>query len=156
MTDNLLDNQEDVARAIFSPLMIDDEGNLSRAAFALRHNEDYISVAQTSISSWMNDLCSIPENENRRLYGYCLLNVKSIRELSFVYRKYQATFEVVEKHTPSNPSHSGIYVLLDNAILKGDRKKGLKNIPEDVAVDTFTMRYQRKLVNLAQGNIVRL
>lgn len=155
MADKPLDNQENVARAIFSPLMIDENGNLSRAAFALRHNEDYISVAQTSVPSWLDDIYSIPENANRKLFGYCILNVHNIRSLTFPYRKYQVVFEVCEKHTPVNQSHAGIYVLLDEAVLKGDKKNILKNIPEDVAVDTLTMRYQKKLVDLAQINFVK-
>ena len=56
----------------------------------------------------------------------------------------------------TNKSHAGIYILLDNAVLKGDKKNILKNIPEDVAVDTFTMRYQQKLVNIAQENFIKL
>lgn len=156
MTDKPLDNNENVARAVFSPLMIDENGNLSRAAFSLRHNEDYISVAQINVSTWLNDIFSIPENANRKLFGYCVLNVQLVRNLAFQYKKYQVGYEVCEKHSETNKSHAGIYVLLDNAVLKGDKKNILKNIPEDVAVDTFTMRYQQKLVNIAQENFIKL
>ena len=43
-----LPSTEIVARAVFSPLMINESGQLLRTAFSLRHNEGYISVCQMS------------------------------------------------------------------------------------------------------------
>lgn len=154
MTGKLLLDQEDVARAIFSPLMLDEHGNLSRAAFDLRHNEDYISVCQMSVASWMSDIHSIPETINRKLFGYCALNVLDIRNLSFMIKSHNLIFEVCEKHIPTNKSHAGIYILLDNSTIKGDRKNILKNIPEDVPASTLAMRYQRRLLDIAEKQIV--
>ncbi|MBQ3691512.1 MAG: hypothetical protein II937_16815 [Bacteroidales bacterium] len=156
MIDKPLSDNEDVVRAIFSPLMIDENGNLSRAAFSLRHNEDYISVCRTSVPTWLEDVHSIPENENRKLFGYCVLNVFSVRSLGFYYRNYNVCFEVCEKHTPKNKSHAGIFVLLNNQVLKGDRKTILKNIPEDVPSDALSMRYQRRLLDIAAKKFIVL
>ena len=49
-------DSENVVRAIFCPLMVDNTGKLTKAAFFLRHNEDYYSVARMCIDSWQDDI----------------------------------------------------------------------------------------------------
>ena len=87
-----LPNNEDVARAVFSPKMIDGSGRLLLAAFALRVFKDgtkeyYISVSRMSINSWMSDIKKIPQYKNRRLYGYAALNVDAPKSIVKSLRK---------------------------------------------------------------------
>ena len=149
-----LRNTENCARAIFSPLMIDEKGNISRSAFALRHNEDYISVCQMSVASWADDMKAIPENEQRRFYGYAVLNVRQTRALSFSHVGKLVSFDVVDKHTERNKSHAGIIVLLDGQQIKGDKRLTVKPVPADIAIDAFVLRFQARLAALAQRNYI--
>ncbi|MBR2238896.1 MAG: hypothetical protein IJ887_13700 [Prevotella sp.] len=70
-----IDNSENVARAIFSPAMVDDTGKITKAAFHLRHNEDYFSVSRMNVEGWMTDIKSIPTSNTRVPYGYSKMNV---------------------------------------------------------------------------------
>ena len=151
-----LNNTEDVARAIFSPLMVDEYGNILRSAFALRHNEDYISVCRMATRSWKEDMSSIPQGESRRLYGYTVLNTGQIRELSFNFANKAAVFDVVDKHTEKNLSHAGIVIMFDGSLLRGDRHLTVKPFPDDVPIDGFVLRMQTKLAVLAQKNMIKL
>ncbi|MBQ5453216.1 MAG: hypothetical protein IIT56_09510 [Bacteroidales bacterium] len=83
MNEHLSDN-ENVARAVFSPQMISADGSLLLSAFALRvfkdgTKENYISVSRMSADNWMSDIKKIPQYKNRLLYGYAALNVGKIR-----------------------------------------------------------------------------
>ena len=78
-TVTIIEDNDNVARAVFFPQMISSEGVLSRAIFSLRHNESYISVCQMSIESWLDDIRKIPVNDDRQLNGYAVLNVGDIR-----------------------------------------------------------------------------
>ena len=64
-----IDNSENVARAIFSPAMVDDTGKITKAAFHLRHNEDYFSVSRMNVEGWMTDIKSIPTSNTRECRG---------------------------------------------------------------------------------------
>lgn len=61
MSEKRLLDAEHVARAIFLPAMLDSKGNVSLAAFTLRHNEGYSSVARMSVEDWLDDIKKIPE-----------------------------------------------------------------------------------------------
>ena len=150
-----LDSSENVARAIFSPLMINESGQLLRSAFSLRHNESYISVCQMSKESWLDDVRSIPTNENRVLEGYATLTVADVRKLAFVHQWKTVTFEVFDKSTELNKSHAGITISFDGNELKGDRNLTLKDLPEDVSAPVVLLRAQRRLLNLANRRFVR-
>ena len=65
----LTDSSEKVARAIFSPMMIDVQGRITANAFALRHKESYISVNRLAVPSWLDDIKTIPQKRNRMLFG---------------------------------------------------------------------------------------
>lgn len=93
---------EDVARAIFSPMMIDDDGRIKRAAFMLRHHEDYISVCRMAVDSWFEDMLQIPQSKNRHLFGYAAMNVGEIRQLTFLYANKIVSFDVQDKQTERN------------------------------------------------------
>ena len=147
---NSLPGKENVARAIFSPMMIDDNGHIQRAAFMLRHNEDYISVCRMAIDSWHDDMLMIPQNSSRLLFGYAVMNVGEVRQLAFYSANKKIGFDVVEKQTERNRSHAGIVISLDGSSLKGDKVLSLKPVPSDVSVDAIIMRYQKRLANLAQ------
>lgn len=112
MSEKRLLDAEHVARAIFSPAMLDSNGNVSLAAFTLRHNEGYFSVARMAVEGWLDDLKRIPETPLRRLGGYCKMEVGEIRRLGFVYdEEYKIGFDVEDKATTTNMSHAGIIII---------------------------------------------
>ena len=149
-------NGANVARAIFSPQMIDASGNITRAAFSLRHNENYISVCQMNVMSWMDDVKSIPINKYRELVGYAALNVGEVRNQAFQYKKHHVTFDVVDKHTENNKSHAGIFIFLDGEGLKGDRSGLFKPLPANISAPPLQLRVQGRLLQLARQHFVRL
>lgn len=155
MSDNRLPDSEFVARAIFLPAMIDQAGHVSLAAFSLRHNEGYFSVARMAVDGWMKDICGISTTPSRRLGGYCKLNVGDIRSLGFSYGdSVEVTFEVEAMPSANNKSHAGISVLFAESVLKGDRKEMLKPLPEGVSSTSLLMRIQMRLSGLADKSFV--
>ena len=152
----VIDNSANVARAIFSPQMIDASGNITRAAFSLRHNENYISVCLMNVMSWMDDVKSIPNNKDRELVGYAVLNAGDIRNQAFQYKKHHVTFDIVDKHSENNKSHAGIFIYLDNEGLKGDRIGFFKPLPANISASPLQLRVQGRLLKLARQHFVRL
>ena len=75
MSDKRLLDTERVVRAIFLPAMLDSNGKVSLAAFTLRHNEGYFSVARMAVEGWLDDLKRIPSSATRQLGGYCKMGV---------------------------------------------------------------------------------
>ena len=72
----MIEDIENVARAIFSPKMIID-GEIQPEAFRLRSSisENYLSVMRMSVPSWVEDVKKIPQRKNRKLYGFAEMNV---------------------------------------------------------------------------------
>lgn len=155
MSEKKLLDAEHVARAIFLPAMLDSKGNVSLAAFTLRHNEGYFSVARMSVEGWLDDIKRIPETPTRRLGGYCEMGVGEIRSLGFAYDKEnKVDFDVEVKATTTNKSHAGIMLMLSNNILKGDKSDMLKPLPMGVSATGLLMRIQTKLSQLAGKSFV--
>ena len=147
---------ESVARAIFSPAMIDSTGNISKAAFGLRHNESYISVARMSVNGWLDDIKSIPETPTRQLFGYGQLIVGEIRSIDVSFFDKQIVFDVEDKSTVNNKSHAGIIVQYDDVQLKGDKNLVLKPLQEHLPASMLLLKIQSKLANIANKKFVRL
>ena len=148
-------DSENVARAIFCPLMVDNTGKLTKAAFFLRHNEDYYSVARMNIDSWQNDIQSIPGANDRIPYGYAIMNVGEIRSLELSFFDSSAIFEVEDKSSLKNMSHAGITVCFEGKQLKGDKKLVLKPLKDNMPASILMLKIQSKLVNLANKSIVK-
>lgn len=157
MSDVKLYNTEFVARAIFLPAMLDSNGNVSLAAFTLRHNEGYFSVARMAVPGWMEDIIRIPTTPNRQLGGYCKMGVGNIRNLRFFYgEKNDVAFEVEDKSSETNRSHAGIILMLSEKTLKGDKAEILKPLPTGVSATGLLLRVQTKLSQLAAKNYVTI
>ena len=150
MSEMRLLDAEHVARAIFLPAMLDSNGNVSLAAFSLRHNEGYFSVARMAVDGWLDDIKRIPTTPTRQLGGYCKMGVGEIRDLRFTYdEQNDVTFDVEDKATDSNKSHAGIILILSEKELKGDKSSLLKPLPSGVSATGLLMRIQAKLAQLA-------
>lgn len=155
MSDKKLLDSEHVARAIFLPAMLDTNGNVSLAAFTLRHNEDYISVARMAVDGWMEDIRQIPTSPMRQLGGYCKMGVGDIRNLGFVYNETnELSFDVEEKATATNKSHAGITLNFGENIIKGDKVVVLRPLPKGVSATGLLMRIQTKLSQLASKTYI--
>lgn len=153
-SEKLLD-VERVARAIFLPAMLDSNGNVSLAAFTLRHNEGYFSVARMTVESWLEDFKRIPTSPMRQLGGYCQMIVGDIRNLGFSYcDEYDVVFDVKDKATETNKSHAGIELLFGENALKGDKTAVLKPLPTGISASGLLMRIQTKLTQLASKSFV--
>ena len=85
----MIDNSEQIARALFSPKMIID-GVIQPEAFRLRPaiKEEYISVVRMGITSWQDDILKIPQRKNRVLYVYAEMNVGDIRSIKLEKTEY--------------------------------------------------------------------
>ena len=150
-----VESTENVARAIFLPAMVDLSGKVSRAAFYLRHNESYFSVARMSVNGWQEDIFAIPQNESRRLVGFARMNVGEIRNLELSFYDCHISFDVVDKSTEKNNSHSGITVALNDVHLSGDKAKILKPIPENMPASMLLLKIQSCLAKLANKGLTR-
>ena len=156
MSEKKLLDSEYVARAIFLPAMLDSNGNVSLAAFSLRHNEDYFSVARMAVEGWLNDIRRIPTSTMRQLGGYCKMGVGDIRGLGFDYdEKNKVAFDVEDKATIANKSHAGIMLMMSEKLLKGDKSAVLKPLPMGVSATGLLMRIQTRLSQLAGKSVLR-
>ncbi len=150
MSDKRLLDAEHVARAIFLPAMLDFNGKISLAAFTLRHNEGYFSVARMAVEGWIDDIKRIPSSATRQFGGYCKMGVGDIRNLGFTYsEKNEVAFDVEDKATTTNKSHAGIMLLFGENTLKGDKEAVLKPLPTGVSATGLLMLIQSKLSQLA-------
>ncbi len=140
---NIVADNENVARLLFSPLFICD-GVLSQKAFTLDKdiNETYISVLRPAISSFDADFDGI-KKEGNILYGYALLNVGEIRSCNIQYKK-KIEFDVLPRNAGKRKSHAGIFTTIDNTKIKG----GMPQTVERMLARMF-------LVKIAQKNIVQ-
>lgn len=145
----MLDNRENVARAIFEPKMV-YQGRLLAPAFELRPSirEDYLSVVRLSVEGWKDDIFKIPQHKNRRLYGYAELNVGDIRAINLNLVKY----DVREVDTTRLASHAGIFITVNGEPLVGGESLSL--LPEGVSEDFLLLAIRNRLVNLAQRKLV--
>ena len=151
-----INSAENVVRAIFSPAMIDNAGNISKAAFSLRHNEDYISVARISIEGWLNDIKSIPVSGNRKLVGYGKMKVCDIKSLDVPFFRKPIVFDVEAKATKKNQSHAGITITYDGEQLRGDKVSFLKPVQEMYPTSMLMLKIQTNLANLANQNFIKI
>lgn len=138
-----VDDIENVARLLFSPLFICD-GILSQKAFTLDKdsNENYISVLRPAIDSFNTDFEGI-KKEGNILYGYALLNVGEIRNCNIPYHK-EIEFDVLPRNAGKRKSHAGIFTTINNTKIKG----GMPQTIERLLARSF-------LVKIAQKNIVQ-
>jgi hypothetical protein len=156
MSEKKLLDSEYAARAIFLPAMLDSNGNVSLAAFSLRHNEDYFSVARMAVKGWLDDIRRIPTSTMRQLGGYCKMGVGDIRGLGFDYdEKNKVAFDVEDKATIVNKSHAGIMLMMSEKLLKGDKSAVLKPLPIGVSATGLLMRIQTRLSLLAGKSVLR-
>ena len=144
----MLSNDENVARAIFSPRMI-YKGELQTEAFRLREHiaENYLSVLRTSIPTWKDDILKIPQRKNRQLYGYAEMNVGEIRNASF----QQVCFDAEATDNLLIKSHAGIFITVNGEQLIGGKR--LESLQNDAAQDFLLLLIQRRLVTIARKKL---
>lgn len=114
----LIPDQENVARAIFSPKMV-YRGMILPATFELRPhiNEEYLSVMRMAFDLWKSDILNIPQRKNRELYGYAEMNVGDVRNI----KKDNVVFDIKPCDNVSVKSHAGIFITVNNEKLVGGR-----------------------------------
>jgi len=111
-------NEEDIARVVLSPLMVED-GEVSPSAFQLRdlHKpEDYVSVIRHNyiVPSLENIPVKHPPKGNV-VYGYALLNTGICRKITYK----DITIDVIAHPNSNNPYHAGIHFEKSKAAIKG-------------------------------------
>ncbi len=144
----MINNEENVARVIFSPRMV-YKGVLQTEAFRLREHiaESYLSVLRMTIPTWQTDVMLIPQRKNRQLFGYAVMNVGEIREAKF----QQVEYDVMAFNDQEMKSHAGIFITVDGEQLIGGKK--LENIKDNDAQDFLLLLIQRRLVEIARKNL---
>lgn len=155
-----LSDSEYVARAIFSPQMIGDNGELLFSAFALRvfkdgTVEEYISVNRMSVESWHDDMRKIPQRKNRYLYGYATLNVGQVHHISLQVNGHQVEFNVYDCSENSVPSHAGIFVGIEENVLTGGANPVLSALAPNQPESFVMMAIQEELLNIAKNKFIR-
>ncbi len=147
----MIADTDNVARAIFSPRMINN-GMVLPMAFELRPSirEEYLSVMTMSVDSWMSDISKIPQYKNRRLFGYAKMNVSEIRNIDLPAAKY----DVRECPTENAKSHSGIFIKVYGLPLIGGEK--ITKVPNGYTEDFYLLALRRELVNIAQKGLVEI
>lgn len=144
----IINNQENVARVLFSPRMIVD-GKIQPEAFRLRDsiNEDYLSVMRMAFPTWKKDVGRIPQRKNRKLYGYAEMNVGEISGI----RLKGVRYDVRECPQSSFSSHAGIFISVHGEkLIGGNLLKGVQNAMEQ---DYLVLAIQRELVDIAQKKL---
>lgn len=111
-------NEENIARVILSPMMVEDE-DVSPSAFFLRDlkpPEDFVSVIRH------NYMMPTPENvsmirvpKGNTLYGYALINAGICRNITYK----DIMIEVLSHPTKKNPYHAGIHYSKSGNAIKG-------------------------------------
>jgi hypothetical protein len=144
----MINNEENVARVIFSPRMV-YKGVLQTEAFRLREHiaESYLSVLRMTIPTWQTDVMLIPQRKNRQLFGYAVMNVGEIREAKF----QQVEYDVMAFNDQEMKSYAGIFITVDGEQLIGGKK--LENIKDNDAQDFLLLLIQRRLVEIARKNL---
>ena len=147
----MIADNENIARAIFSPCMIIN-GVVQPEAFCLRSSiqEEYISVMRMSFPFWLDDVKNIPQRKNRKLYGYAEMLVNDIRSIQLK----GVLYDVRECPTASMPSHAGIFITVNGENLVGG--KMLSTVTAGVEQDFLTLAIQRELVDIAQKGLHEL
>jgi len=147
----MVEDSESVARAIFSPRMVVN-GEIQPEAFCLRASihEEYLSVMRMSFPSWIDDVKSIPQRKNRKLYGYAEMGVKDIRAI----RLKGVAYDVKECASSDSPSHAGIFITVNGESVVGG--KTLTTIAPGTEQDFLLLAIQRELSDLAQNGIHQL
>ena len=147
----MIADNENIARAIFSPRMIIN-GVIQPEAFCLRSSiqEEYISVMRMSFPFWLDDVKNIPQRKNRKLYGYAEMLVNDIRSIQLK----GVLYDVRECPTDSMPSHAGIFITVNGENLVGGRM--LSTVTAGVEQDFLTLAIQRELVDIAQKGLHEL
>ena len=141
---DFVEDWEDVARMLFSPLFI-CEGVLSQRAFMLEETsgETYISVLRVAMDCFESDMKGI-KRESNTLYGYAQMNVGCMRN-TVVPDYPEIKFDVLPRNTGKRKSHAGIFTTINNKRIKG----GMPQTPA-------RMLARMSLVNLAQSGIHQL
>ena len=111
-------DQEEIARVLFSPFMVDKD-KVSPTAFSLRNlkkPETYVSVFRNDYIDLTREKVSyISAPEGNKLYGYALINVGECRNVSFK----DITTDVVSYPSKANPYHAGIHYNKGDVGIKG-------------------------------------
>lgn len=144
----MIPNNENVARAIFSPKMVIN-GEIMPEAFKLREsiNEDYLSVMRISIPTWIDDIKNIPQHKNRKLFGFAEMNVGEVRSIKLNKVRY----DVRKCNNNSMLSHAGIFITIDGHKLVGGKTI---DMPEpEIEQDFLLLAIQRELVDIAQKGL---
>lgn len=144
----MIEDKENVARAIFSPKMVIN-GEIQPEAFRLRASisEDCLSVMRMSFPSWIDDIKRIPQRKNRKLYGFAEINVGEIRHIHL----QNVSYDVLERHSESAPSHAGIFISVNGENLIGG--KCMKMTEPDMEQDFLMLAIQRELIDIAQKGL---
>lgn len=116
--DELLD------RVAFEPSFF-YEGKLSIAAFALRNGkapETYLSVLRDSYCNIEDEVMSFKKRSNGDMpVGYAQLETKQIRQIKSMDPAQVVCMDVLNRSTESRPSHAGIFAMVNDKLLTGEK-----------------------------------
>jgi hypothetical protein len=103
-----INDGENIARVVFSPMMVEDE-EVSPSAFFLRDlkpPEDYVSVFRHNyIVPTFENVSMIHPPKGNAIYGYALINVGICRNITYK----DIMIDVLPHPNRNNPYHAGIH-----------------------------------------------
>ncbi len=130
---NLVADEEHVARIIFEPQVSEDKQNVLPSAFTLRDlrpPEDYISVNRIILLQPTRANTFYIREKKVKKYGYAKLNVGDIHLFNSLN-----TFALVRQYPSDDiPSHAGIHVFIGEQLCKG---LGSTYSPGFIAIATY-------------------
>ncbi len=113
-----INNEENVARVVFSPMMVEDN-EISPSAFFLRDlkpPEDYVSVFRHNyMVPTFENVSMIHTPKNNTICGYALLNVGICRNITY----NDIMIDVLSHPNQKNPYHAGIHYSKSGSTIKG-------------------------------------
>lgn len=117
--------------------------------FAASIKKGIISVNRLVVPSWLEEIKTIPQNRNRVLFGYSLMEIGDVMNQGFKWNDCTVDFFIADKSSRTNKSHAGIFTCFDSTVLKGDKDAVLSPLNKDANAPALVLFIQMKLAKLA-------
>ena len=149
-------NTEQLDRILQGEWLVD--GKLQASAFALRHDETYLSVNRPSISSFSDDVMDFitrhPEFRNIGSVTACRvaeLNVGQVRDIRFhLGNNLAEVFVEVEPRDNNYLSHAGIFTKCDGKNVKGGKESVVISNGKHFPVKAILQKVRYALLQMAE------
>jgi hypothetical protein len=133
-----------------------EEGELMHVAFALRHNETYLSVNRPAIETFGNDVAEFVKSHSQYLfsnktYRGAILNVGEVRNIKVKIADTIVDIDVeVESRDTHTKSHAGIFTRNQNKNIKSGGSIYIPSLKENISADNILLKVRFQLLKLSK------